>query len=123
MELAMSEALKTTLRKLKKLPLETLALALALSAVSVASLGAQSAPITRRPVRRMVTPAYPELAKKLNLTGTARIEVTIGSDGVVKHTRVIGGHPVLAAEAERAAEKSTFEPGPAETVEVIEFKF
>jgi TonB family protein len=123
MELAMSEALKTTLRKLKKLPLETLALALALCAVSVASLGAQSAPITRRPVRHMVTPAYPELAKKLNLTGTARIEVTIGSDGVVKHTRVIGGHPVLAAEAERAAEKSTFEPGPAETVEVIEFKF
>jgi TonB family protein len=123
MELAMSEALKTTLRKLKKLPLETLALALALCAVSVASLGAQSAPITRRPVRHMVTPAYPELAKKLNLTGTARIEVTIGSDGVVKHTRVIGGHPVLAAEAERAAEKSTFEPGPAESVEVIEFKF
>src|ERR1700733_12159802 len=123
MELAMSEALKTTLRKLKKLPLETLALALALYAVSVASLGAQSAPITRRPVRHMVTPAYPEPAKKLNLTGTARIEVTIGSDGVVKHTRVIGGHPVLAAEAERAAEKSTFEPGPAETVEVIEFKF
>jgi TonB family protein len=123
MELAMQEALKTTLRKRKKLPLETLALALALCAVSVAPLGAQSAPVTRRPVRHMVTPAYPELAKKLNLTGTARIEVTIGPDGVVKHTRVLGGHPVLAAEAERAAEKSTFEPAPSETVEVIEFKF
>src|SRR5579862_7150303 len=90
------------------------ALPLALGALSAATVGAQSAPLTRRPVRHMVTPAYPELAKKLNLTGTARIEVTIGSDGVVKHTRVIGGHPVLAAEAERAAEKSTFEPGPAE---------
>jgi TonB family protein len=123
MELAMQEALKTAARKLKKLSLETLALALALCAVSVASLGAQSAPLTRRPVRHLVTPAYPELAKKLNLTGTARIEVTIGPDGTVKHTRVIGGHPVLAAEAERAAEKSTFEPGPAETTEVIEFKF
>jgi|ERR1700677_2797725 TonB family protein len=123
MELAMQEALKTTLRMLKKLPLETLVLALALCAASVASLGAQSAPLTRRPVRHLVTPAYPELAKKLNLTGTARIEVTIGADGAVKHTRVLGGHPVLAAEAERAAEKSTFEPAPAETVEVIEFKF
>ena len=71
----------------------------------------------------MVTPSYPELAKKLNLTGTARIEVTIGPDGVVKHTRVVGGHPVLAAEAERAAEKSTFDPSPIETVEVIQFKF
>ena len=119
----MQEALKTTLRKLKKLPLETLPLALALCAVSAASLGAQSTPITRRPVRHLVTPAYPELAKKLNLTGTARIEVTIGPDGTVKHTRVIGGHPVLAAEAEHAAEKSTFEPASTETTEVIEFKF
>ncbi|HXM14833.1 MAG TPA: energy transducer TonB, partial [Candidatus Eremiobacteraceae bacterium] len=85
----MQEALKTTLRMLKKLPLETLVLALALCAASVASLGAQSAPLTRRPVRHLVTPAYPELAKKLNLTGTARIEVTIGADGAVKHTRVL----------------------------------
>jgi TonB family protein len=119
----MQEALKTALQKWKKLPLETLALAIAACAVSVASLGAQSAPITRRPVRHMVTPAYPELAKKLNLTGTARIEVTIGPDGTVKHTRVLGGHPVLAAEAERAAEKSTFDPAPTETTEIIEFKF
>jgi TonB family protein len=119
----MQEAMKTALRRLKAPPLEALALALALCAVSATSLGAQSAPLTRRPVRHMVTPVYPDLAKKLNLTGTARIEVTIGPDGAVKHTRVIGGHPVLAAEAERAAEKSTFEAGPAETTEVIEFKF
>src|ERR1700743_232844 len=122
LELAMQEALKTTLRSLKKLPLETLAIALALCAVSVASLGAQSAPVTRRPVRHMVTPVYPELAKKLNLTGTARIEVTIGPDGVVKHTRILGGHPLLAAEAEHAAEKSTFEPAATDTTEVIGFK-
>ena len=119
----MQEALTTKPKDLKKLPFGTLALALALCAVSVAPLGAQSAPVARRPVRHLVTPVYPDLAKKMNLTGTARIEVTIGPDGVVKHTRVLGGHPVLAAEAERAAEKSTFEPAPSETVEIIEFKF
>ncbi len=119
----MQKALKTTLRKLTKPPLESLALAVAIGAVCVASLGAQNAPPTRRPVRHLVTPVYPELARKMNLTGTARIEVIIGPDGTVKHTRVIGGHPVLAAEAEHAAEKSTFEPAPTETTEVIEFKF
>ena len=119
----MQQALTTIVRKLTKRPIETLALALVVFAISVASLGAQSTPITRRPVRHMVTPAYPELAKKLNLTGTVRVEVTIGPDGVVKRTRVLGGHPVLAAEAERAAEKSTFEPSSTETVEVIDFKF
>jgi TonB family protein len=118
----MQEALKTTLRKLAKPPVESLALALAIGAVCVASLGAQNAP-TRRPVRHLVTPVYPELARKMNLTGTARIEIIIGPDGTVKHTRVLGGHPVLAAEAEHAAEKSTFEPAATETTEVIEFKF
>jgi TonB family protein len=77
----------------------------------------------KRQVKHLVTPQFPDLAKKLNLTGTVRIEVTIGPDGIVKRTRVAGGHPVLAAEAERAAQKSTFEPGPRETMETIEFKF
>ena len=68
-------------------------------------------------------PLVPEFAKKLNLTGTVKIEVTIAPDGTVKRTRIMGGHPVLASEAEGAAEKSTFQPGPRETTEVLEFKF
>jgi len=78
---------------------------------------------TKRQVKHMVAPQFPELAKKLNLTGTVRIEVTIGPDGIVKRSRILGGHPVLAAEAEHAADKCTFEPGPKETTEIIEFKF
>jgi TonB family protein len=96
---------------------------LVVSALGLLPVHAQSVIPTRRPVKHLVTPVYPELAKKLNLTGTARIEVTISPDGTVKRTRILGGHPVLASEAEHAAEKSTFEPAPTETVEVIEFKF
>ena len=81
------------------------------------------APGSKRKVRVMGKPQYPELAKKLNLTGVVKIEVTIGADGKVKRTHVVGGHPVLATEAERAAMQSEFEPGPKETSEVIEFKF
>ena len=40
-----------------------------------------------------------------------RVEIVIAPDGTVKRTRVLGGHPVLAVEAEHAAQKSTFEPG------------
>jgi TonB family protein len=78
---------------------------------------------TKRQAKHLVTPTVPDLAKRLNLTGTVRIEVTIGLDGKVKRSRVIGGHPVLAMAAEDAAQKSTFEPGPTETSEIIEFKF
>jgi TonB family protein len=81
------------------------------------------APGSKRKVRVMGKPQYPDLAKKLNLTGVVKIEVTIGADGKVKRTHVIGGHPVLAPEAEKAALQSEFEPGPRETSEVIEFKF
>jgi TonB family protein len=89
------------------------------------SLRAQIAelPATKRKVRVLAKPQYPELAKKLNLSGLVKIEVTIGPDGKVKRTHIVGGHPVLATEAEKAALQSEFEPGPKETTEVIEFKF
>jgi TonB family protein len=85
---------------------------------------AQSAEVEdKRPAKRLVQPVIPELATKLNLSGAVKIEVTIAPDGTVKSTRIVGGHPVLAAAAESAAQKSTFQPGPKETVEVIEFRF
>jgi TonB family protein len=77
----------------------------------------------KRAVKHLVAPSMPELGRKLNLSGTVRVEITIAPDGSVKHTRVVGGHPLLAVEAERAAQRSTFEPGPQETIEVIDFKF
>jgi TonB family protein len=78
---------------------------------------------SKRQAKHLVVPTVPELARKLNLTGAVRIEVTIAPDGTVKRSRVVGGHPVLAMAAESAADRSTFEPGPTETTEIIEFKF
>lgn len=99
----------------------------ALLGASVAAVSARAqseeAPGSKRRVKYLGKPAYPELAKKLNLAGTVKIEVVVGTDGKVRRTRVVGGHPVLAAEAEKAAMQSEFEPGPKETTEVIEFKF
>ena len=77
----------------------------------------------KRAVKHLVNPTMPELAKKLNLSGTVRIEVVIAPDGTVKRSRIVGGHPVLAQEAEHAAQRSTFEAGPRETTETIDFKF
>ena len=100
-------------------------LATLILAVCTYQICAQSDPSVedKRPVKRLVQPLLPELAKKLNLIGTVKVEVTIAPDGTVKRTRVLGGHPVLASQAESAAQKSTFQPGPRETTEVIEFKF
>ncbi len=82
----------------------------------------QSEELVRRAKSR-VQPVYPELAKKMNLAGTVKIEVTVATNGVVREARVVGGHPVLANAALDAAKKWRFEPAAGESTGIIEFKF
>jgi outer membrane biosynthesis protein TonB len=119
LELAMQRA--TTVKKYAR----AITFVLAMGTGGAVQARAQSnlPPGSKRQAKHLVQPLLSDLAKKLNLTGTVRIEIVIAPDGTVKRTRVVGGHPVLAADAERAAEKSTFEPGPTDTTEIIEFKF
>lgn len=105
------------MREVKRILVVCLLAVLAATGGGGISLRAQLAalPETKRKVRVLVKPQYPELAKKLSLAGLVKIELTIGPDGKVKRTHIVGGHPVLATEAEKAALQSEFEPGPKET--------
>jgi TonB family protein len=78
--------------------------------------------INRR-AKSKVQPFYPDLARKMNITGTVKIEITVAPNGTVKEARIVGGHPVLATSALDAAKKWRFEPAPAESSGIIEFKF
>jgi TonB family protein len=78
--------------------------------------------LTRR-VKTRVQPVYPELARKMNLAGTVKVEVTVAPNGMVKEAHVAGGHPVLAGAALEAAKKWRFEPAAAESSGIIDFKF
>lgn len=68
-------------------------------------------------------PEYPELARKLRLSGAVKIEVVIAPNGLVKDTKTLGGHPVLAEAAIRALRSWKFEAASGETTEILEFKF
>ena len=92
------------------------------SPVRVAAQSAQSEEILRRAKTR-VQPAYPELARKMNLAGTVKIEVVVAPNGTVKDARVVGGHPVLANAALEASKKWRFEPSATESTGIIDFKF
>lgn len=83
---------------------------------------AQSDEIVRR-AKTKVQPVYPDLARKMNITGTVKIEVVVAPNGTVKDAKVVGGHPVLAGAALDAARKWRFEPAPTESSGVIDFKF
>jgi TonB family protein len=83
---------------------------------------AQNDDLVRRAKSR-VEPAYPELAHKMHISGTVKVEVTVAPNGTVKQAHVLGGHPVLATAALEAAKKWRFEPAPVESSGVIDFKF
>ena len=76
-----------------------------------------------RRVRQRVTPVYPQLAREMKLMGAVRLEVQITAGGTVKNVRALGGHPVLVQSAMEAVRKWRFEPGPADTTQIMEFKF
>jgi len=76
-----------------------------------------------RRAKTKVQPSYPELARKMNIAGTVKIEVVVSPNGVVKDARVVGGHPVLASAALDAAKKWRFEPAGGESSGIIDFKF
>jgi len=76
-----------------------------------------------RRAKTKVQPAYPELARKMNISGTVKIEIVVAPNGSVKEARVVGGHPVLANAALDAAKKWRFEPGGSESTGIIDFKF
>lgn len=102
-----------------------LALLTMAGAFGVRHLGAQAAQsdeIVRRAKTR-VNPVYPELASKMHISGTVKIEVTVSPNGTVKEARIVGGHPVLASAALEAARKWRFEPAAGESTGIIDFKF
>lgn len=78
---------------------------------------------SNRKVLERVAPAYPELARRANLSGLVRIEATVRPNGTVKETRVAGGNPVLCGAAVDAVRKWKFEPLASETTELIELRF
>jgi len=102
--------------------LTLLTLAVATGPMNVKAQQAQSEEMVRR-AKSKVQPAYPELARKMNLAGTVKIEVLVSPNGTVKGARIVGGHPVLANAALDAAKKWRFEPAAVETSGVIDFKF
>jgi TonB family protein len=76
-----------------------------------------------RKVKSKVSPTYPEIARRMNISGTVKLVVVVTPNGSVKTTKVLGGHPLLVSAAEDAVKKWKFETAPAEDSGVVEFTF
>ena len=105
----------------KKLALTASAIAILSAASGFAQTGTTDE--SKRKVKTKTNPVYPELARRMNVTGKVKIEVVVTPDGRVKSTRVVGGHPLLVQACQDAVKEWKFAPAPEESTQVVEFEF
>jgi TonB family protein len=77
----------------------------------------------KRKVKSRVNPQYSDLARRMGLSGKVKIEIVVATDGHVKSTRAVGGHPLLVQACVDALKDWRYEPGPEETTQLVEFEF
>ena len=78
--------------------------------------------IDRKP-KIKVAPVFPELARRMNITGVVKVQITVATNGSVKNIKLVGGHPVLATAAMNAVKRWRFETGPQASTGMVEFRF
>jgi TonB family protein len=76
----------------------------------------------RKTVQR-VTPAYPDVAKAMKLSGKVRIIAKVAPSGKVLSIEVVGGHPILARAAADAVLQWRYEPAREQTDEIAVIAF
>jgi len=77
---------------------------------------------TRKPVANP-DPEYPEVARRMNVTGVVKVEIVISADGTIKSVKVLGGHPLLVEAVQRALKRWKYAPAGSETTMQLDFKF
>jgi TonB family protein len=82
----------------------------------------QDQEITRK-LKTKIAPIYPELARRMAITGVVKVQITVDKTGAIKNTKLVGGHPILASAAMDAVRKWRYESGAEETTGVVEFHF
>src|SRR5271157_4674546 len=87
--------------------------ATALALVLALAMPARAADV--RAVKSRVPPVYPEIAKRMKIDGSVKVEVTVDADGKVSDVKTVSGNRVLSSAAEDAVRKWRFEPGPGQS--------
>lgn len=82
-----------------------------------------AAPQQARKVVSRVPPAYPDLARRMHITGIVKLRATIAANGSVTLMEPVGGNPVLIKAAQDALKNWKFATSSDETREVIELRF
>lgn len=76
-----------------------------------------------RAIKTRVPPIYPEIAKRMKVSGTVNIEATIDPSGNVTDAKAIDGNKLLAPAAEDAVRRWKFDAGAGTAKVKVEITF
>lgn len=84
-------------------------------------------PLSLRADDRMVThkvaPVYPDMARRMHITGTVRVVTTVDAGGNVVKVEGLGNNKILSNAAEDAVKHWKFAPGDGTATVTIEITF
>ena len=84
---------------------------------------AQTASKGGRKVVMRVDPDYPQFLKNGHFEGRVVVEATVLPNGNVSKVDIKGGNPMFSEYASKAVLKWKYAPGPAQTIEEVNFIF
>ena len=96
---------------------------LLLCALALGAGLAHAAGNTRRAIVTKVPPVYPELARRMHVSGTVVVHLTVQPDGSVSDTKVESGHALLSPAAQEAVRRWRFEPASETTDLTVDVNF
>lgn len=89
----------------------------------VVMLAMPSALAEERAIKSKVAPIYPDIAKRMRVSGSVDVEATVDPAGNVSDAKAVGGNRLLAPAAEDAVRKWKFESGSGTTKVKVEINF
>lgn len=93
----------------------------ALAAIVVLALPARAG--DDRAVKSRVAPVYPEIAKRMRISGEVRLEATVDAQGKVRDVKPVSGNHMLELAAEDAVRQWKFAPGDGDAVVTVSVNF
>jgi len=98
-------------------------LLLVLSSLAFAALALPAKAADGRAVKVRVPPVYPEIAKRMHVTGEVRVSALVDAQGNVKNVKALSGNGMLAVAAENAVRQWKFAPGDGDETVVVSINF
>ncbi len=76
-----------------------------------------------RAVKQRVAPIYPEIAKRMGITGVVQVQATVAPDGKVTAVKTVSGNHMLASAAEDAVQRWRFVAGDSQSTVNVDLNF